>query len=100
MTEHTDSAPTVKPKLRLRLGEHCDRDDLMVAFGVDGHTIGAWHKAGLVPLNAATAKDVYLVDDVFEFLKRFPVNDEKAEKSRQEIRELRRRPKRAREKRK
>lgn len=98
--EHTDSAHLVKRKLRLRIGEHCDRDDLMEAFEVDGHTIAAWHKAGLVPLNAATAKDVYLVDDVFAFLKRFPANDAKAEKARQEIRELRRRPKRAREKRK
>jgi phage terminase Nu1 subunit (DNA packaging protein) len=96
--EDTDPARLVKPKLRLRLGEHCDRSDLMSAFGVDKNTVAAWNKAGLVPCNAATAEDVYFVDDVFAFLKKFPVNDADAEKGRQEIRELRRRPKRARRK--
>jgi hypothetical protein len=72
----------------------------MEAYGVDKNTVAAWNKAGLVPFNAATAEDVYFVDDVHAFIKQFPVNDAEAEKGRQRIRELRRRPKRSREKRK
>lgn len=85
MMEHTDSARVVK----LVPGTICTRDELIASLRCDPTTLVAWCRAGLMYFNAGTNADVFFVDDVFAFLRQFPVNDAAGERQREKIRELR-----------
>jgi hypothetical protein len=75
-------------------GSTCVVEDIKRAFGCSDELLAAWRKAGLQPFNPCTNADIFFVDDVHAFVRRFPVGSPEGDAEREKVIELKAGPKR------